>query len=396
MLNKTITGSNYAQITCSKRALLLTGGAAAGLLSAPRSAHAARKRATGDGDAAARGPLPDIPRVQIAPGLEISQIVKGSWQLDGNHKGDPVTDRTSGGAAIDDMERFVRAGVTTFDTSDAFGPSEALIGQFRHLSPRLADSCTVMTKLTFMGAPGAGAISREMIEYRVRAAATRLGLSRLPLVQLHWDDWGAPGYVDVALHLADLQRRGLVGAVGVCNWDVPRLLDLIDAGVTPATNQVCYNVLDRRPGLFLPPVCAQHGVKLLAYGTLAGGFIGDRFLGLAANKAKLDTVSKAKYGTWIQQLGGWTVLQDTLSVLKRVAKKHGGVSTSVVAMRWVLQQESVAAVVVGHRNALHLPDMRRVFTFELDDIDMLDIDAAYEGARQPSSDVYAWERGGTW
>lgn len=74
--------------------------------------------------------------------------------------------------------------------------------------------------------------------YRVRAACTRLGLPRLPLVQLHWDDWGSKGYVDVALHLADLQRRGLVGAVGVCNWDVPRLLELIDAGVTPVTNQV--------------------------------------------------------------------------------------------------------------------------------------------------------------
>jgi aryl-alcohol dehydrogenase-like predicted oxidoreductase len=56
------------------------------------------------------------------------------------------------------------SGVTTFDTSDAFGPSEALIGQFRSLSPRVADSCTVLTKLTFMGAPGPGAISGEMIE----------------------------------------------------------------------------------------------------------------------------------------------------------------------------------------------------------------------------------------
>ncbi|KIZ06733.1 aldo/keto reductase [Monoraphidium neglectum] len=324
------------------------------------------------------------------------QVIKGTWQLDGRHKGDMVTDRTAGGAAIDDMERFVRAGVTTFDTSDAFGPSEALIGQFRSLSPRVADSCTVLTKLTFMGAPGPGAISGEMIEYRVRAACTRLGVARLPLVQLHWDNWGARGYVDAARHLADLQRRGLVGAVGVCNWDVPRLLELIDAGVTPATNQVSYSVLDRRPGLFLPPVCERHGVKLLAYGTLAGGFIGDRYLGLPANKAKLDTVSKAKYGTWIQQLGGWTVLQDALAVLKRVGRKHGGVSASLVAMRWVLQQPGVAAAVVGQRNALHLADTRRLFTFELDEVDMLDIDAAYEGAQQPAGDVYAWERGGSW
>jgi aryl-alcohol dehydrogenase-like predicted oxidoreductase len=74
--------------------------------------------------------------------------------------------------------------------------------------------------------------------YRVRAACTRLGLPRLPLVQLHWDDFGAPGYLEVARHLADLQRRGLLAAWGVCNWDVPRLLELVEAGLTPATNQV--------------------------------------------------------------------------------------------------------------------------------------------------------------
>lgn len=83
-------------------------------------------------------------------------------------------------------------------------------------------------------------------------------------------------------------------------------------------------------------------------------------------------------------------------MLKRVGSKHGGVSSSVVAMRWVLQQQGVAATVVGARNAMHLPEARRLFSFELDDIDMLDIDAAYEGARQPSGDVYAWERGGAW
>jgi diketogulonate reductase-like aldo/keto reductase len=113
-------------------------------------------------------------------------------------------------------------------------------------------------------------------------------------------------------------------------------------------------------------------------------------------RAKLDTVSKAKYGTWIQELGGWTVLQDTLAVLKRVGRKHGGASSSLVAMRWVLQQRGVAALVVGARNAMHLSDMRRLYAFQLDEVDLLDIDAAYEGAAQPTTDVYQWERGGSW
>jgi hypothetical protein len=43
-----------------------------------------------------------------------------------------------------------------------------------------------------------------------------------------------------------------------------------------------------------------------------------------------------------------------------------------------------------------LQDTQRLFSFQLDDIDLLDIDAAYEGAMQPTSDVYVWERGSEW
>jgi aryl-alcohol dehydrogenase-like predicted oxidoreductase len=57
-----------------------------------------------------------------------------------------------------------KTGVTAFDTADAYGPSEALLGRFRALSPAVADRATVLTKITFMGAPGAGATSREMVE----------------------------------------------------------------------------------------------------------------------------------------------------------------------------------------------------------------------------------------
>jgi hypothetical protein len=55
-----------------------------------------------------------------------------------------------------------------------------------------------------------------------------------------------------------------------------------------------------------------------------------------------------------------------------------------------------SAVAVVRLLLLWLQDAQRLFSFELDEIDMLDIDAAYEGAHQPTTDVYAWERGGSW
>ena len=53
-----------------------------------------------------------VPRVQLAPGYSISRLLKGGWQLAGGHG--PI----ERDAAFDDMDRFVEAGITTFDCAD--------------------------------------------------------------------------------------------------------------------------------------------------------------------------------------------------------------------------------------------------------------------------------------
>jgi diketogulonate reductase-like aldo/keto reductase len=73
---------------------------------------------------------------------------------------------------------------------------------------------------------------------RVRAALTRLGLSSLPLLQLHWEDFRAKGYLDVARHLMDMKERGLVQHFWVANWDMPRLVQGKDQGITLVSSQV--------------------------------------------------------------------------------------------------------------------------------------------------------------
>lgn len=44
---------------------------------------------------------PGVPKVQLAPQLEISKVIKGCWQLSGGHKGERQTDRTSAAAAVE-------------------------------------------------------------------------------------------------------------------------------------------------------------------------------------------------------------------------------------------------------------------------------------------------------
>ncbi|WIA11681.1 hypothetical protein OEZ85_011778 [Tetradesmus obliquus] len=337
------------------------------------------------------------------PDLEVSKVIRGCWQLDGQHKGDQLSDRTSGTAAIEDLDAFSRAGMFTLDTADIYGPSEAIIGQYLRLNPAAAMRTKVLTKLSFMAPPEPADLRLENIEYRVRSSIARLGVTTLDMVQLHWEPPQQqpgpanriPGFVAAAKALQQLQQRGLVGAVGVSNFDQRMLMALLNAGVKPVSNQVSYSVMDRRPSLFLARFCEARGIPLLAYGTLGGGLLSERYLDVPANMVRIDTVSKARYGTLLKQLGGWSWMQDLLRVLHEVGEKHG-VSASCVAARWVLQQPNVAAVVLGARNATHTRDAQRLFSFELDEIDLLDIDAAYEGAHQPTTDVYAWERGGSW
>jgi hypothetical protein len=56
----------------------------------------------------------------------------------------------------------------------------------------------------------------------------------------------------------------------------------------------------------------------------------------------------------------------------------------------------VAGVIVGARNASHVADHQRMFTFQLDGDDMQRIEAVSAQGRRPTSDCYTWERGGSW
>lgn len=125
-----------------------------------------------------------------------------------------------------------------------------------------------------------------------------MGLAVGDVVQLHWEppaaadalprrgkaSNGEPGYVSAARVLQQLQQVGLIRAWGVSNFDTHMLTALLDAGLVPASNQVAYSVLDRRPALFTARLCEARGVPLLAYGTLAGGLLADRYLGVPADK----------------------------------------------------------------------------------------------------------------
>jgi len=325
-----------------------------------------------------------IPRIALAPGYDISRIIKGGWHLAGDHG---AIDR---GQAQRDMAAFVDAGVTTFDCADIYSGVEALIGDFRRAYPDRAARVQIHTKFV-PDLPDLPAVNRGYVERIVDRSLSRLGVERIDVVQFHWWDYAVPGYVEAALELDRLRRAGKIANVGATNFDTPHLKALVDAGVPIVSHQTQYSLIDSRPEIGMVDYCAANGIQLLCYGTVSGGFLSERWLGEPEPAAATSNRSLTKYKLIIDDFGGWAVFQALLRAMDRVAVKHG-VDIATVATRAILDRPQVASAIVGATNTAHLAAHARIAALALDNDDRAALAAATDGKAGPLGDVYALER----
>jgi len=331
----------------------------------------------------------ELPFAELATGYHIPRIVRGGWQLAGDH-GEVDRER-----ALKDIGAFVAAGLNTVDGADIYTGVEALYGEF-NARRRAADlsGLQVHTKCV----PDIDDLARVDAAYLrriVERSLQRLQVQRLDLVQFHWWDMSVPGCVEAALALADLQREGLIAHLGGTNFDTPHTTALLDAGVPLVSMQLQYSLLDRRPEHGFVAMALQRGVQLLCYGTLAGGFFDERWLGAPEPGLSPDNTltnrSLIKYKLVIDDFGGWQAFQELLSVLEQIADRHG-VGIATVATRWVLDRPGVAAAIVGARYANHLHDTLAVLTLQLDAQDHALLEPVLARHAGMAGDTYALER----
>ncbi len=162
--------------------------------------------------------------------------------------------------------------------------------------------------------------------------------------------------------------EGKIRHLALTNFDTERLRVIADHGVPIVSNQVQYSLVDRRPEARMAAFCREHGMTLLAYGTLLGGLLSEKYLGRPEPpRGELNTASLQKYKRMIDAWGGWALFQELLAALKQIADKHR-VSIANVGVRYVLDRPAVAGVIVGARLgvAQHIADNARVFGFALD------------------------------
>jgi aryl-alcohol dehydrogenase-like predicted oxidoreductase/enamine deaminase RidA (YjgF/YER057c/UK114 family) len=312
--------------------------------------------------------------ITLAPGLSISRVITGLWQVADMERGGNALDLDRAAAALGD---YAAAGFDTFDMADDYGSAEDIAGRFNQgVAQGRFKPARVFTKWC----PTPGEMTPEVVRAGVQRSMDRLKTNRIDLLQLHWWVFEHPAYLDAMRELVKLQAEGKIGHLGLTNFDTDHLHLLVKQGYKIATNQVCFSLLDRRAGEEMTAFCLANNVKLLAYGTLGGGLLTEKWLGRPEPaQGDINDWSKMKYARFVAQIGGWRVLQGILEALAKVAKKHG-VSIANVATRWVLEQPAVGAIIVGARlgESEHRADNLKLFSFALDAEDKRVIDAALE------------------
>lgn len=322
-------------------------------------------------------PLPAHAYAPFAGDLTVCRVLNGMWQVSGAHGSiDPER-------ALEAMLRHFDAGFTTFDLADHYGPAEDFVGELRRrLAAARGDAELSRLQAFTKWVPRPGPMTRAVVEQAVDRSLARMGAGTLDLLQFHWWEYGDDRYLEALRHLDDLRRDGKIRHLALTNFDTEHLRTILDAGIPVVSNQVQYSLVDRRPEVAMAKLCDERGVGLLAYGTVCGGLLSERYLGQPEPwRGLLGTASLQKYKRMVDVWGGWSLLQELLETLGRIAERRAA-TIPAVAMRYVLDRPAVSGVILGVRFGAsdHLGETARVFDLGLEPRDVGEIDVVLDRA----------------
>jgi len=316
---------------------------------------------------------------------QVSNIFKGNWQLAGGHG---VVSKTQ---AMEDLFTYVEHGVNAFDVGDIYTGTEELMGEFlREYRKRFGDDAAHHIRIHTKFVPDLDALetlTKKDIRAVIERSLQRMGLERLHLVQFHWWDYAKGDFVQAGLYLEELRREGLIETIGLTNFDRAHTQLLLDAGVSVASNQIQFSLLDPRPLNGMLDFAKTHNIAIFCYGVIAGGLLSDARPGdEPANRSHI------KYQLVINEAGD-EYYQTVLQQLSVMAEKYRTTAANI-ATAFALQTPGVSSVILGPRNANHIHELDQLDTFALDESDYISLRKLLDKPLEKNTnDIYSYERG---
>ena len=257
----------------------------------------------------------------------VSRIGLGTWQFGSREwgYGEAYADR----AARDIVRRARELGITLFDTAEVygFGRSERILGEA--LGHERGE--VVVASKVFPVAP-----FPPVIRQRWAGSARRLGLTRIPLYQVHQPNPVVPDSV-IMPAFRSLLDGDRIGAAGVSNYSLARW-QAADAalGRPVISNQVQFSLAHAAPLDDLVPFVEREDRVVIAYSPLAQGLLGGRYT--VGNRPGGVRAVNPLFGT--ENLHRVAPLLD---LLREVASAHGA-RPAQVALAWLLGLPRVVVI----------------------------------------------------
>lgn len=295
----------------------------------------------------------------LSSSLIVSKVITGLWQVADLERNGKSVDHTKMAAG---MNTYADGGFTTFDMADHYGSAEEIAGLFARQYK--SNPVQLLTKWV----PKPGKVSKQDVVDAVDRSLTRMQTSSLDLLQFHAWNYADPTWLDCLFWLQEIKESGKIKNLGVTNFDTAHLRIAVTSGIDIVSNQVCYSLLDQRASKGMHEFCLAHNVKILAFGTIAGGFLSEKWLGKPEPVISESlSWSQMKYKRFIDTAGGWDLFQSLLSVLDSVAKKYD-LTIPLIASRFILEDAAVGAVIIGARPGLsdHIDENKKLLDFVLD------------------------------
>jgi len=301
-------------------------------------------------------------------GKPVSRIGLGTWAIGGLDWGS-----VSDADAISTILHALEHGINLIDTAPIYGHgrAEELIGKAIREHGQRGDFY-IATKAgldwDLPGQPGVFADSTAAhLRQELEDSLRRLSTDFIDLYQVHWPDTRVPVEETAAL-LAQFQREGKVGALGVSNYSVAQMEAF--RGVAPlASSQPPYNIFEREIDAKILPWCAQNEVAVLTYSSLCRSLLGGRVTrGMAFPDGDIRTADpkfqKPRFDQYMNAV-------DKLSAL---AGNRYGKSVLELAVRWVLDRPGVTVALWGAKRPEQLDAVAGVVRWKLEEAAMEEID----------------------
>jgi aryl-alcohol dehydrogenase-like predicted oxidoreductase len=277
-------------------------------------------------------------------GLFVSEVSYGNWLTHGS--------QVEEDAAHACVRAALDAGITTFDTADAYAATKAESVLGRALAGIRRESYELCTKVFFPTGPGPNdrGLSRKHLIEGCENALRRLQTDHLDVYQAHRYDTGTP-LEETMRAFDDLVRSGKVLYIGVSEWTAQQIHDAqriaTELGLTRlVSNQPQYSMLWRVIETEVVPTSREEGLGQIVWSPIAQGVLTGKYLPGAEVPAGSRATDVAGGGA--NMIKRW-MRDDVLSAvqeLKPIAD-DAGLSLAQLAVAWVLQNDNVSSAIVG-------------------------------------------------